>query len=83
VLNRTHGDYIIIWRYRDESDCPQRHATAWLAAERRLIDDRPAVLDIPRTERGVGKKEARKVRESLFPTGHQIEIDALYEVRAH
>ena len=79
VLKMDDEDYIIVWRYVDEDGLHERHATAWMAVERQLVDDRPLIMDI--TSKDLTKKGVKRVREALFPSGRSIEIDALYMVR--
>ena len=79
VLKMDDEDYIIVWRYVDEDGLHERHATAWMAVERQLVDDRPLIMNI--TSNDLTKKGAKHVREALFPSGRSIEVDALYMVR--
>jgi hypothetical protein len=79
VLKMDDEDYIIVWRYVDEDGLHERHATAWMAVERQLVDDRPLIMNI--TSNDLTKKGAKRVREALFPSGRSIEVDALYMVR--
>jgi hypothetical protein len=79
VLKMNDADYIIVWRYVDEDGLHERHATAWMALERQLVDDRPLIMGI--TSKDLTKKGAKRLRAALFPSARSIEIDALYMVR--
>ena len=75
VLKRDDTAYLLAWGYVDENGRCERHMSAWLADERQLIDNDGTIVEF---DDSLNKKELKSLKKTLFPTGKDVHVAALY-----